>query len=160
MMPAENAKAGGPDVDDIYTYPQNLAGAIQLIEEAITGETEDRLFYQYLIENAPNEEDKKIIQGIKDDEIGHFALFRGIYTELTGKAPPPPADETFTKPESYCAGLRNALQGEQNAIRKYRKILFALQDRVQINKLTAIITDETRHGILYSYLYSKNGCNV
>jgi hypothetical protein len=45
-------------------------------------------------------------------------------------------------------------------VRKYRRILYALQDRVHINILTGIITDEIRHGILYSYLYSKNGCRV
>ncbi|HCL01056.1 MAG TPA: rubrerythrin, partial [Lachnoclostridium phytofermentans] len=41
----------------------------------------------------------------------------------------------------------------------YRQILFAMQDRIHINMLTEIITDEIRHGILYTYLYSKNNCN-
>jgi len=61
---------------------------------------------------------------------------------------------------SYCDGVQRALKGEQNAVRKYRRILYALQDRVQINILTGIITDEIRHGILYNYLYSKNSCRV
>jgi rubrerythrin len=73
---------------------------------------------------------------------------------------PPPQNVTFEKPASYCEGVKRALKGEQNAVRKYRRILYALQDRVQINILTGIITDEIRHGILYSYLYSKNGCRV
>jgi hypothetical protein len=43
-------------------------------------------------------------------------------------------------------------------VEKYRKILFVLTDRNQINKMVEIITDELRHGILYNYLYSKNKC--
>lgn len=66
--------------------------------------------------------------------------------------------EQFIQPESYCAGLSRALLGEQNAVQRYRKILYAMQDRVHINMMTEIITDEIRHGILYNYLYTKNGC--
>lgn len=147
-------------VKDIYNYPQNLPGALKLIKEATEGETEDRLFYQYLIDNAPAEEDKEIIKGIRDNEIKHFGMFRKIYSDLTGKSLPQPQNVTFENPATYCHGIKKALMGEQNAVRKYRKILFAMQDRVHINMLTEIITDEIRHGILYSYLYSKNGCRV
>jgi rubrerythrin len=143
-----------------YTYPQNVPGALKLIQEAVAGESEDRMFYQYLIDNATSEEDKEIIKGIRDDEISHFNLFRQVYFQLTGQMLPPPQNVTFEKPESYCEGIRGAILGEQNAVRKYRMILYALQDRVQINILTGIITDELRHGILYNYLYSRNGCRA
>jgi rubrerythrin len=141
-----------------YTYPQNFPEALKIIQEAVAGETEDKLFYQYLIENAPAAEDKEIIAGIRDDEISHFNLFRQVYFQLTGQTLPLPQNVTFEKPASYCEGIKRAVKGEQNAVKKYRRILFALQDRVQINILTGIITDEIRHGILYNYLFSKNGC--
>lgn len=143
-----------------YTYPKNLPEALKLLHEAVAGETEDRLFYQYLIQNAPSNEDKEIIAGIRDDEIGHFRLFGQVYSQLTGQPLSPPQNVTFEKPSSYCEGIRKAIRGEQNAVRKYRRILYALQDRVQMNILIGIITDELRHGILYNYLYSKNGCNI
>lgn len=143
-----------------YTYPQNLPEALKLIQEAVAGETEDKLFYQYLIDTAPSKEDKEIITSIRDDELNHFALFRQVYFLLTGNMLPPPEEVPFEKPKSYCEGLKRAIKGEQNAVRKYRKILFALQDRVQINILVEIITDELRHGTLYNYLYTKNGCRV
>lgn len=157
--PAQQAQIM-PSGQDIYTYPQNLPGALELIRGAVAGETEDRLFYSYLIENAPSEEDKEIIGGIRDDEIKHFGMFRQIYQQLTGQTLPPPENVTFEPPASYCEGIMRAIRGEQNAVIRYRKILFALQDRVQINMLVEIITDELRHGILYNYLYSKNGCRV
>jgi hypothetical protein len=96
---------------DEYTYPQNVPGALRLIQEAVAGETEDRMFYQYLIEDATSEEDKEIIMGIRDDEIRHFSLFRQVYYQLTGQMLPPPQEVTFEKPASYCEGLKRALRG-------------------------------------------------
>ena len=85
-------------------------------------------------------------------------MFRQIYYDITGTMLPNVKEEEFVPPESYCDGLRRALLGEQNAVRKYRQILYAMQPRIHINMLTEIITDEIRHGILYNYLYSKNDC--
>lgn len=146
--------------DSIFNYPQNLNNALALIQQAVAGENEDRLFYTWLIENAPSNEDKQIIAGIRDNEINHFNIFRRLYYELTGNMVPQNQGEEFTQPASYCDGLKKALLGEQNAVQKYRKILYAMQSRVHINMLTEIITDEIRHGILYSYLYSKNACKA
>jgi len=124
----------------------------------LSGETEDKMFYAWLLERTSFPEDKEIISGIREDEIGHYALFRRLFTQLTGQMPPRPDEGRFVPPESFCMGLSRALQGEQNAVRRYRRILYALQDRVQINIMTEIITDELRHGILYNYLYTKSGC--
>lgn len=143
---------------DIFMYPQNLQNALSLIEKALSGETEDRMFYSWLIENAPSDEDKQIISGIRDNEIGHYQLFTQIYKELTDMMPQQVQGEQFSPPPDYCAGLAKSLLGEQNAVEKYRKILYAMQSRVHINMMTEIITDEIRHGILYNYLYTKNGC--
>ena len=164
MTPNKSKDMSGdpePAVDlGIYTYPGNVPGALALLRTSVAGETEDRMFYRYLIDNAPTQEDREIITGIRDDEIGHYGLVRQVYFQLTGQTLPPPQNVTFKKPASYCEGLATAIRGEQNAVIRYRQILFALQDRTQINILTAIMTDEIRHGILYNYLYSKNGCRV
>lgn len=141
-----------------FIYPQNLQNALDLIQQALAGETEDRMFYSWLIENAPSKEDKEIINGIRENEIGHFDLFNQIYSEVSNMMPQQVEGEQFTPPENYCAGLAKALLGEQNAVRKYREILYAMQDRVHINMLVEIITDEIRHGILYNYLFAKNSC--
>lgn len=164
MMPAQSQytpqdPAGMPDLG-IYTYPGNVPGALKLLQESVTGEAEDRMFYRYLIENAPTQEEKEIITGIRDDEIGHYGLVRYVYNRLTGQTLPPSQNVTFERPGSYCEGLMKAIRGEQNAVIRYRQILFALQDRTLINILTAIMTDEIRHGILYNYLYSKNACRT
>lgn len=149
----------GPQTD-MFTYPQNLQNALVLIQNALAGETEDRMFYSWLIENAPSTEDQQIISGIRDNEINHFGLFNQLYNEITGMTPPQVPGEQFVTPDSYCAGIARALLGEQNAVQKYRNILYAMQDPVHINIMTEIITDEIRHGILYNYLYAKNSCTV
>lgn len=136
-------------------YEQN---ALKLLSEAISGENSDRLFYSYLIEAAPSQEDKELIASIRDDEMKHFELFRQIYYELVGQAPPQMKDEGFTEPASFCQGIKQALLGELGAVEKYRIILFAMEYRGQINRITEIITDELRHASLYNFIYSKNEC--
>lgn len=147
------------ETQDPYSYPQNLPTALQLICNAVAGEREDEMFYDYLISVAPSEEDKDIIRSIRDDERKHFMMFRQIYFELTCQMLPPPKETEFERPKSYCAGIQKALFGELGAVERYRRILFALQDRRQINMLTEIITDELKHSSKYNFLYSRNGCN-
>lgn len=143
---------------DLYTYPQNFYGSLDLIRQAVSSEDEDRGFYTWLMDQAPSEEDVQIITGIRDNEVVHSALFRQIYYDLTGITLPQPEEEELTRPGTYCEGLAQALLSEQNAIQKYRNIFYAMQSRIHINMLIEIITDEIRHGILCNYLYSKNSC--
>lgn len=143
---------------DIYNYPENFSNAMELMKQALNGEAEDQMFYMWLINNAASEEERQIIGSIRDDEMGHYELFRQIYYDLTGMELRQESEQTFVEPESYCDGLARALLGEQNAVRKYRKILYAMQSRIHMNMLIDIITDEIRHGILYNYLFTRIGC--
>ncbi len=136
----------------------DMSEALELIKEAIKGETQDRLFYQYLLDNAPALLDKEIITEIRDNEIKHAKMFRQIYFELTGKTVKPDENVTFEKPRTYCDGLRGALMGETNAVKKYRRILAAMKNRKHINMMVEIITDELRHASLYNLLIHNNGC--
>lgn len=141
-----------------YAYPNNLPGAINLIREAVSGEREDELFYDYLIKNSPNEESKNTIIGIRDNEKKHNKMFRRIYYDLTGRSVSGIQSEEMQYPKHFCDGVKKALHGELTAVQRYRKILFAMQNRVHINMLTEIITDEIRHASLYNFLYSLNQC--
>ncbi|CAB1246124.1 rubrerythrin [Clostridium sp. WLY-B-L2] len=141
-----------------YTYPGNLPEAINLIREAVSGEREDELFYDYLIKNSPNEESRNIIVGIRDNESKHNRMFRQIYHDLTGENISELQNEEMQYPEHFCDGVKRALYGELAAVERYRKILFAMQSRIHINMLTEIITDEIRHANFYNFLYSMNRC--
>lgn len=90
------------------------------------------MFYMWLISRAPSEEERQIIASIRDEEIGHIELFRQIYFDLTGTALPQIDEELFVEPDSYCDGLARALLSDQNAVQKHRKILYAMQSRIQV----------------------------
>lgn len=145
---------------DQYTYPQNLQSALQLILDALNTEAEDAQFYQYLVNQAPMQEDKTIIMNIQKDELGHYHLLNQIYSNLTGKTPPEllPYAGRIPTVTNYCQGLYTAFLGEIRDGSRYRKILYALQDRININMMTEIVADEIEHASLYSFLYSKNRC--
>jgi len=143
---------------DPYTYPGNFSSALNLIQDAVTGEREDELFYNYLISIAPTEEARNIITTIRNDERRHNQMFRGIYFRLTSRRLRPSQPSGFERPTSYCDGIKRALLSELDTIQKYRQIVFAIQDRVQLNMLAEIISDELRHGSLYNLLYSDARC--
>ena len=146
--------------EDPYNARTNLEAALITVRQATEGEAEDRAFYEYLISIAPSQEDRDIIEGIRNDEMKHFKLFRQLYFDITGERLPSAQPAPFEQPASYCEGLKKALLGEQGAVVKYRRVLFAMRNRRHINMITEIITDELRHLGLYNYLFSKNRCGV
>ena len=141
-----------------YNYPHNLNLALDLMKEALLGENDDKLFYAQLLGAAPSQEDMDIISGIRNDEMKHFELFRKLYYEHTGCILSPPVQFENGIQMRYCAGLKKAILGEVAAVGKYRKILFAMQDRRHINILIEILTDEIRHADLFGLLLHLNTC--
>ncbi|MCY6354908.1 ferritin-like domain-containing protein [Clostridium sp. ZS2-4] len=135
---------------------EGLQKSLELIKEAVSGEREDELFYDYLISVAPTREEKKIIASIRDDEKKHNMMFRRIYKDITGMDVEVMEEETFEKPSSYLEGIKRALFGELKAVEKYRVIRQGLPNRYYRDMLFEIITDELRHASLYNYLYTEN----
>lgn len=132
-------------------YPE----ALRIIVESVSAEREDELFYDYLIQTAPNDQ-KEIITAIRDDERKHFKMLREIYWEVTGQEIPPAPGVTFEKPESYCAGIKKALFGELGAVERYRKALFGFEFLPYRNMITEIYTDELKHASKWNYLFAVN----
>lgn len=135
---------------------QALQLSLKLIREAVAGEREDQLFYEYLISVAPTNEEKLIIASIRDDEKRHNRLFRKIYKDLTGQEVPQAAGEEFQRPKSYKDGLVKALFGELAAVEKYRVIRQGLPNTYYRDILFNIITDEIKHSAKYNYLFTLN----
>jgi rubrerythrin len=137
-------------------YEDRIKVVIRMIQEGIAGERRDELFYDYLIEKAPNEQEKQVIAGIRDDERKHRRLFRQLYEQLAGQRPGLRGeDEAFQPPESYLAGIEQALFGELKAFERYRVIYkyIPLQYR---DTVFEIMTDELKHASYYNWLYAKN----
>ncbi|MBB4824750.1 rubrerythrin [Sporosarcina luteola] len=135
---------------------QAFQRSLQLMAEAVQGEREDQLFYDYLISKAPTAEQKEIITSIRNDEIRHNQLFRQMYQQLTGQEVSMGKEEEFIPPVSYIEGIKKALFGELKAMEKYRIIRAGLPYREYRDVVFEILTDELKHATLYNFLYTEN----
>lgn len=130
---------------------------ISVIEASIAEERNDELFYDYLISVAPTEQEKRVIESIRNDERKHRRMLRQLYAQLTGRQPVPGLgeQEEFKQPASYLEGIEQALMGELKAFEKYRGVYLALPD-IYKPPLFEIMTDEMKHANYYNWLYAKN----
>ena len=149
-----------PYMNHCGMYPpmpyKTLEEALALVKDAIQGEREDELFYDYLISVAPTQEEKNIITDIRNDERRHNKMFRQIYKAFTCQEVAPPADVKFDKPKSYIEGIKKALFGELAAVEKYRDIRAGLPYRYYRDMVFEIITDELKHADKYNYILTIN----
>ncbi|WP_105616731.1 ferritin-like domain-containing protein [Vallitalea okinawensis] len=137
-------------------YLDQLNYALDLIKGSIQRESEEVLFYDYLIQNAPTEEAQEVIDSIVVDEKRHSRLLKEIYYGFTGELVTLPEPLEFEEPSSYMEGLQEALVLEQEDVRTYRTIMKSMPNRNYMDMLFEIITDELMHGTLYSTLITMN----
>lgn len=91
---------------------QAFQQSLKLIAEAVQGEKEYQNFYDYLITNAPTQNQKEIITSIRNDDIRHNQLYKKMYKELTGQEVHLEKKEEFVPPASFEQGIRKAVLGE------------------------------------------------
>lgn len=144
-----------------YPTPQGFINAVNLIEQSVEGEKYDALFYEWLINNIPTEgltskqakEIKDTIMSIRDDEISHNQVFKEMYKRFTGKEANPEEKE-FVAPASFVDGILMALNGELNAVKRYRVIMEGMPNLAYRDMVFNILSDELRHANLYNYIYT------
>ena len=139
---------------------KSLQEALALVKDAVTGEREDELFYDYLISEAPSQEEKEIIISIRNDEQKHNRMFRRIYQDFTGQTIVAPGNVTFEKPTSYVDGIRRALFGELGAVERYRNIRAGLPNRYYRDMVFEILTDEQKHASKYNYILTLDARRI
>ena len=136
-----------------------LSKAIESVKSYITSENNDDDFYTHLIILAPNEDEKKIISEIRDAEKTHAQIFRKIFTNLTGVMLPPSIAKEHNSENSnitYLDGLKKALFGELNAVKKYRETMAYMPNMELYNMFMFVLTDELTHADKYNYLINMN----
>ncbi|MER2006567.1 MAG: ferritin-like domain-containing protein [Psychrobacillus sp.] len=135
---------------------QAFQQSLTLIAEAVQGEKEDQIFYDYLISLAPNQEQIEIITSIRNDEIKHNQWFKQMYKALTGNEVVNTTEAQFVAPPNYEAGIKKAFFGELKAMEKYRVIREGLPYREYRDIVFEILTDEMKHAQLYNYILTEN----
>lgn len=137
-------------------YLANFNSAIVMVKDAIMGEKRDELFYDYLMENALDDNQRSIIESIRDDEIRHNGYFRNIYRYLTGEEVQGLNEVDLSYPDSYLAEIKDALFGELSAVKRYRDIRKYMPNMYFRDLVFGIITDELRHANMYNYIITLN----
>jgi rubrerythrin len=147
--------------EQIYTQ-QAFQQSLKMIADAVQGEKEDQIFYNYLISKAPTPEQKEIITSIRNDEIRHNQLYKQMYKALTGNDVVILPEEAFVPPATYKDGIKKALFGELKAMERYRIIRQGLPYRQYRDIVFEILTDEMKHATLYNFIlteYNSNNTN-
>ncbi|MCL2859730.1 MAG: ferritin-like domain-containing protein [Oscillospiraceae bacterium] len=140
--------------EEIISFEQ----ALDLIRTSIADEQEDEMFYNSIIQNAPTQKEKEVIMSIRDDERKHNEILRELYYKFTGTMLP---HETFVSNMNentnmtYNQQLEQALLGELEAVKRYRRILGAMPDEDSRTLLISILTDELRHANKYNFLITS-----
>lgn len=135
---------------------KSLQEALKLVKQAVQGEREDELFYDYLISKAPTKEEQDIISDIRDDERKHNKMYREIYTYFTGEELPKATNGKFEEPRSYIEGVKKAFFGELSAMERYRIIRAGMPIRYYQDMVFEILTDELKHADKYNYILNLN----
>ena len=135
----------------------SLSEALELIRKSIADEKQDEIFYSALIEKAPDDNAKNIIVDIRDDEKKHNEILRFIYSNITGEVfnDINNNENKINEEITYAQDLENALFGELDAVKKYRKIMGAMPSSKMQTLIMSILTDELRHANKYNYLIHK-----
>ncbi|WP_105616730.1 ferritin-like domain-containing protein [Vallitalea okinawensis] len=137
-------------------YLDQLNTALKLIHSAIFAERECSLFYDYMIENCPSEEDEEVLTSIRDNALKHSRQFRELYYQFTGQMIFCTDALEYEEPSSYLEGLKYALMCCQYNVRNYQMIIKCMPSRSDIGLLFNIISDELLHGTNLSYLIANN----
>lgn len=133
-----------------------LNTALNLIREAVQGERADEKKYNFLIENAPTQEEKDIITSIRDDERLHRQWYKDIYKYYTNEEIDSSNGEEFIKPDLYLDGIKSSIFGELSTMEKYRIIREGLPSKFYRDIVFRILTDEMKHATKYNYILTIN----
>lgn len=138
----------------------NLNQLITGVKNSVGNEKDDEIMYSAMAKMAPNDEQREIINGIKENEMVHNKIFRKIFTELTGVVLPENTMDTTMATnnmnKTYPEMLKEAFNGELKAIERYRELLAYAPNMEIYSMIMYVMTDEIRHALKYNYLMMMN----
>ncbi|PZD95127.1 rubrerythrin family protein [Paenibacillus sambharensis] len=117
------------------------------IAKAINGEHSAITCYEQLANLAPNEDVRKQIQEIRQDEIRHYQTFSQIYVNLTGSQHMPQMSEQCEG--SYTDRLWASFKDEQETTDFYLDIAEKASDPAIQEKFRRASADEQNHAVWF-----------
>ncbi|MGG1396784.1 ferritin-like domain-containing protein [Bacillus salipaludis] len=137
--------------DALFRQPNTL---VSDVEKAINGEYSAINCYSKLANMAKNEEERKRILEIRQDEVKHFQQFQRVYVSLTGRQPQPKIVEEC--PGAYLDGLEFALKDEQKTVDFYLEIADGATTEHIKEVFRRAAADEQNHAVWFLYYFTKN----
>nr|WP_285852029.1 ferritin-like domain-containing protein [Sporosarcina luteola] len=120
---------------------------------AIDGEYTAIACYELLANQAENDEIKKRILEIRNDEIRHYETFWYLYISLTGNQPSPKM--TKECPADYRSGVLASFIDEQEAVDFYHRIARNTDNPVVRDVFTRASADEQNHAVWYLHFVNQ-----
>ncbi len=130
---------------------------LPLLAEKLGEGYQNRMLYEFLITNAPDEEHKNILAGIRNTEMMQEKLTAQLYFHLAGKGFSNKPARAFVSPSSYRDGLQLAYRRKSGAGLHSRRIALSIPNINQAMCMADIAADELKHSLLYLYLMKKQG---
>lgn len=128
---------------------QNHSQLISDLQKAINGEFSAVTCYGQLAQMAPNEEIRKKILEIREDERRHLQAFSTFYTNLTGRQPSPQMSEKCAN--TYVEGLVASFKDEQETVDFYLDIADYAEDISIKETFKRAAADEQNHAVWFSF---------
>ncbi len=139
-----------------YYYGYRTEADTQLIADiakAINGESNAIVCYEKLAGLAPNEEERRRILEIRQEEMGHVQTFKQIYTSLTGTQATVQLGEC---PNEYRKGLDSSFHDEQNTVDFYLKVSDEAQQPFIKETFRRAAADEQNHAVWFLYFITRH----
>lgn len=136
----------------VHYYIRQPATSIKLVPhliKALNGEYHAIHCYEKLANLAPNQETKRQILEIRNDEIRHYHLFSHIYTSLTGKKPSPQLTEPCA--DHFQNRVIASFKDEQETVDFYHEVARETDDAVIKNAFQQAAADEQNHAVWFLY---------
>lgn len=145
-------------------YSSNIEGAngkfqevIADLNEAFQNERSDLVYYEYLASIAPTARERQIIYSIIQEDRVNATLFRRMYEELSGTDVSRDPNEKLVMPESYIAGISEAINRETRERERYKAIREGFPTGSSyIYTLSKIIANESNHITQLNSILSSN----
>lgn len=120
---------------------------------AINAEHNAIRVYERLMQMAPNDDFRRIIGNIRDDEIGHFRAFSQQYAQLTGGRKPELTAAPL--PATFEEGVEESIRDELEDSKFYQDTTPFADDLNIERTLLNASADEARHATWFSYIWNK-----
>ncbi|MFY0760502.1 ferritin-like domain-containing protein [Metabacillus dongyingensis] len=138
----------------MYSYYRTNQAEIDQIAKALAGEYNAIQCYEQMANLAKNEEEKKQIMEIRNDEINHYQTFAAIYQSLSGMQYNP--KQTEECPGDYFSALTAAFKDEQETVDFYLDIAENASSPYIRKQFKRASADEQNHAVWFLYYFIQN----